>query len=410
MKSFTKGSISSAVKTIRANRARSFTTMLGIIIGVVSAIVVVGIGEGARVQVRDQIGQLGKDLIIVRPGSETAGSSLFGSLGALKAVPIGATLTAHDVEAAGQVKGVQAVVPLSIVDGVVSADKSGRFTGQVIATNAEFARVLHQGVDFGGFLSDDPSVSDLAVTGSSVPAELFDENVPLGRALTFRGNQFVVAGILKLFEAAPLSSQVDFNNAIFISYKKAQELTGNTAVVYEILVQPQPGADQDAVMAGLRSAIAAKHGGTHNFSIQKQSQSLGVTNGILSLLAALVLTAAATSLLVGGVGIMNIMLVSITERLHEIGIRKAVGATDRQILIQFMSEALLLSLAGWLIGTVASIGIIYLVKLFSTIEPVVPWAMVGITFVGTLAVGTLFGSIPAIKAARKDPIDALRSE
>lgn len=409
MRSFTKGSISSAVKTIRSNRARSFTTMLGIIIGVVSAIVVVGIGEGARVQVRDQIGQLGKDLIIVRPGSNASSGGLFGSLGALKAPSIGARLTPQDVTAASEAKHVTAVVPLSVVDGVVSVDKVN-FTGQVVATSGEFADVLHQDVEFGGFFTNDKTVSDMAVIGPNVAADLFGEAVPLGRAFTFRGHDFVVTGIFKPFEAAPLTSQVDFNNAIFIPFSIAEDITNGGASIYEILVRSADSDLQDETIQSLTSKLTTAHGGSENFSVLKQGQSLGVTNGILSLLAALVLAAAATSLIVGGVGIMNIMLVSITERLHEIGIRKAVGATNRQILIQFMSEALILSLVGWFIGSLVSIGIIYLIKLFSTLEPVVSWPMIGITFVGTLAVGTLFGSIPAIKAARKDPIEALRSE
>lgn len=410
MKSYTKGTVSSAFKTIRANRGRSFTTMLGIIIGVVSAIVVVGIGEGARVQVQDQISHLGKDLIIIRPGSPGASSGIFGSLGALKTPEIGETLTPRDIEVARQAANVRVVVPLSVVNGVVSVDKGGKFTGQVIGTDSAFADILHQRIDFGGFFSGDSSQGDMAVIGPNVAAEVFGENVPLGQAFNFRGREFIVTGIFKPFETAPLSSQVDFNNAIFIPYQTAQELSGNGATIYEVLVQPDDRDQLDQTISSLHSKLTASHGGQSNFTVQKQSQSLGVTNGILSLLSALVLVAAATSLVVGGVSIMNIMLVSIAERLHEIGIRKAVGATNRQILVQFMSEALILSLAGWLIGVVVSIGIIYLVKLFSTIEPVVPWVMVGITFAGTLIVGTLFGSIPAIKAARKDPIEALRSE
>jgi putative ABC transport system permease protein len=409
MKSYTKGTISSAFKTIRANKARSLTTMLGIIIGVVSAIIVVGIGQGARVQVGDQINRLGKDLIVVTPGQSATRSGLFGSLGALKAPPIGANLTAADVRVAGQASGVKAVVPLSVVDGTVQSD-GGHFSGQVVGTSSQFASVVHQGVAFGGFFSPDPSDIDMAVIGQNVAAELFGENVPLGRAFTFRGHSFIVTGIFKPFDAAPLSSQVDFNNAIFIPYQTAQGLTGNSASIYQIIVQPEDVKRVDTTIRDLTSKLTRSHGGQHNFTVLKQDQSLGVTNSILSLLSAMVLAAAATSLIVGGVGIMNIMLVSIAERLHEIGIRKAVGATNRQILIQFMSEALILSIAGWVIGTLVAIGLIYLVKLFSTLEPVIPWAMVLVSLVGTLAVGTLFGSIPAIKAARKDPIEALRSE
>lgn len=411
MKSYTKGTFSSALKTVRSNRARSLTTMLGIIIGVVAAIVVVGIGEGARVQVRDQISRLGKDLIVIRPGDSTATSGILGSVGLLKSQEVGSSLSPNDVVAAGQADGVRAVVPLSVVDGTVAVSQgNGKFNGNVVGTDSKFADVIHQPIAFGGFISGDNSDGDMAVIGPDVATNVFGESVPLGRTLSFRGHEFIVTGIFKPFETAPFSSRVDFNNAIFIPYATAQELSKGGANIYEILVQPSDINRADTTIASLNSKLTSSHGGDHNFAVQKQGQSLGVTNDILSLLSALVLVAAAMSLIVGGVSIMNIMLVSIAERLHEIGIRKAVGATDRQILYQFMSEALILSLAGWLIGVVTSVALIYLIKLFSTIEPVVSWPMVGITFVGTLIVGTLFGSIPAISAARKDPIAALRSE
>jgi putative ABC transport system permease protein len=152
------------------------------------------------------------------------------------------------------------------------------------------------------------------------------------------------------------------------------------------------------------------HGGEQTFSVLKQGQSLNVTNGIIGLISTLVLAAAATSLFVGGIGIMNIMLVSVTERMREIGIRKAIGATDRQIMMQFLTEALLLSFGGWLLGSLLGIAVIYLVRAFSALEPVVPWAMLAVSFLVTMVAGGIFGSVPALKAAVKDPIDALRNE
>jgi putative ABC transport system permease protein len=177
-----------------------------------------------------------------------------------------------------------------------------------------------------------------------------------------------------------------------------------------MLVRPDDSRKVDGVVGGVSSALRRVHGGQQTFTVLKQGQSLQVSNGIVSLMSKLVLAAAATSLLVGGIGVMNIMWVSVTERMREIGIRKAVGATSRQILGQFLTEALVLTLAGWALGVIISLAIIGLIRLFGPLQPVIPWLMLGISFVVTLATGVIFGSIPALKAAVKDPIDALRNE
>ena len=406
MKSISKGSFGSALRTIRNNRARSLMTMTGIVIGVVAALVVVGVGMGVQRQVEGQVSKLGKDIVTVRPGGKQT-DSLLRSLGGEAPSQ---QLTGRDVTAARLVPHVDSVTPLALVDGTVEADEDANFSGTVIGTTDDFATVLHQDMDFGSFFGSQDDDVQMAVIGHDVAASLFGENVPLGRSFSLRGQEFVVVGILKQFDTTPLIGQVNFNDSIFIPYSTAQAFTKNTAPVYEMLVRPDKVDNVDAVVRGVDAALLQEHGGTHSFSVLKQGQSLGITNGILGLMSKLVLAAAATSLLVGGIGIMNIMWVSVTERMREIGIRKAIGATGRQILLQFLTEALMLSLGGWIIGTVISVAAIYLLRVFSTLEPVVPWIMVGVSLAVTIATGVVFGSIPAAKAAVKDPVDALRNE
>jgi putative ABC transport system permease protein len=407
MISLSKGSISSAYRTIRTNRARSLMTMTGIVIGVVAALVVVGIGQGIQRQVAGQISRLGKDVITVRPGAVNQ-HDLLTALGSSSTTQ---PLSGRDVRAIQVVEHVASVTPLTQIDGSVSAGGSGTFDGTVIGTTGDFAQVLHQEIAFGSFFSDDRTdEAPMAVVGENVAASLFEEGVPLGRAMTFRGQDFVVVGILKPFQSTPLLGQADFNNAIFIPYETAQQLTNNSAPVYQILVQPDDSANVDTVVRGVNSALLKVHGGQQSFSVLKQGQSLSVANGVLDLLSNLVLAAAATSLLVGGIGVMNIMWVSVTERMREIGIRKAVGGTNRQILGQFLTEAILLAVGGWFIGALVSLAFIGLLRLFSSLEPVIPWVMLGVSFIVTTLTGVLFGSIPALKAAAKDPIDALRNE
>jgi putative ABC transport system permease protein len=406
MKSISKGSLSSAIRTIRTNRARSLMTMIGIVIGVVAALVVVGIGVGVQRQVESQVSRLGKDLITVRAGDYRTANSLT-DLGVTSPVT---PLTARDVTAANKAGDVRSVTPLAIIDGTVSGDENGRFNGRVIGTTSDFADVLHQGLDFGSFFEAGDDNAQMAVIGHNVAADLFQESVPLGRGFSFRGQEFVVVGILKPFETTPLLAQVDFNNSIFIPYDTAQSIANNSAPIFEMLVRPQNTQKVDSAVRSLNTALLRIHGGEQSFSVLKQNQSLSITNGILGLLSKLVLAAAATSLLVGGIGIMNIMWVSVAERMREVGIRKSVGATSRQILGQFLTEALVLTIGGWLLGVLLSVAIIWLCRLFTSLEPVVPWMMIGVSFVVTVATGVLFGSIPAFKAALKDPIDALRNE
>jgi putative ABC transport system permease protein len=406
VKSISKGSVSSALRTIRTNRGRSFTTMVGIIIGVFAAVLVVGIGIGVKHQVQGQVAKLGKDLITVVPGTARDHNIITS----LNTVTPGNTLTSRDVAAARSAPHVASVTPLAVVDGSVSAGKDGSFDGTIIGTTDDFAKTLHQDVDFGSFFNEDDPSAQMAVIGSDVAVELFQENVPLGRGFSLRGQEYIVVGVLKPFESTPLLGQVDFNNAIFIPYQTAQQISNNSASVYEMLVRPDNPKNVGLVTENVRKKLLKVHGGEQSFTVLKQGESLNVTNGIIGLISALVLAAAATSLFVGGIGIMNIMLVSVTERMREIGIRKAIGATDRQIMMQFLIEALLLSFGGWFLGTVLAIAAIYLIRAFSSLEPVIPWVMLAVSFLVTIGAGALFGSVPALKAAVKDPIDALRNE
>jgi putative ABC transport system permease protein len=278
----------------------------------------------------------------------------------------------------------------------------------VLGTNPALPAILRENLAFGAFFSDDSSMTDKVVLGSRAAAALYDEHVPLGQTLSVLGHQFIVVGILNDVQSALLSADVDFNNAIFLPYATALAITNNNSPVYEILARP---SDQtDMIISRLQRNLLAAHGGQHDFSVLRPSQTEAVTDEVLGLLTVLVGGVAAIALLVGGVGIMNVMLVAITERMHEIGIRKALGATDRQILTQFMTEAAVLSLSGGLVGLLLSFLIAGAIALVTSLTPVITWQAVAVAAAVSVGVGILFGSVPALKAARKDPIAALRNE
>jgi putative ABC transport system permease protein len=270
--------------------------------------------------------------------------------------------------------------------------------------------LLNQDLAYGSFYSDDRTGYDKVVVGSQLAHALFSENVPLGQTVTILGHQFVVAGIFNDFQIAPLSIDTNFNNAAFIQYASAKDISNNSAPIYEILARSQHVSQTDAVVRSLDSSLLAAHGGQHDFTVLKQSQTIAVTDRILNLLTALTAGVAAIALLIGGVGIMNVMLVSVTERMHEVGIRKAVGATNRQILGQFITEATVLSVAGTVLGVLLSVAVVVLLRIFSPLSPVITWQVAIIACFVAIGVGVLFGSAPALKAARKDPIEALRNE
>jgi ABC-type antimicrobial peptide transport system permease subunit len=207
-----------------------------------------------------------------------------------------------------------------------------------------------------------------------------------------------------------LSLATDFNDTIFIPYSTVKTLTQDNAQLYQILAKPERPDQLDSTVLSINDSLKAEHKGQQQFTVLRQDQSLAVTNTILDLLTKLIAGIAAVSLLVGGIGIMNVMLVSVAERMHEIGIRKALGASNRQIALQFMSEAIVLSMAGALIGILLSLAINFTLRMTTSLTPILTWQVVAGAALVSLAVGIIFGTAPAVKAARKDPIDALRNE
>lgn len=410
MKSVTQGHIKAATSSIRNNKMRSMLTMLGIIVGVVSVVSIVSIGEGVKHQIRSQIDHMGKDLITIRPGTPDNNAGSIDNLGSFAGVSNVGTLSDGDVQAVARTTDVAHSAPLAIVGGQITGADHSAGNATIIATNDALPAALKAKIAFGANLDSSEKQATTAILGSRVAERMFDDGVPLGRSFMIRGVEFNVAGIYDDFETSAFSNDVDFNNAIFIPYDTAQRLTDNSAKPYEILVRPSTPGNTDKVIRNLEHSLAAGRGGQHDFSVLTHAQSAASTNGILNLMTALIGGVAAISLLVGGIGIMNIMLVSVTERMHEIGIRKAVGATDKQILTQFVMEAAVLSFVGGLIGIVVSFGLDIMLRLGTTLQPIITWQIVVAALFVSLLVGVVFGSMPALKAARKDPIEALRKE
>jgi putative ABC transport system permease protein len=405
-----RGHIKTAIKSVRIAKWRSLFTMMGVIIGIVSVITIVSIGEGVKHQVAQQVNGLSKDLITVRPGHTDLNQKTGDKLNVLTNYSSVGALNDSDYNAVTSTPGVKYAVPLSVIGNTVSTASSRYKGGLVIATNDQLPKVLNQAVGFGAFFSSDELDDNVAVIGKKVAQKLFNQDVPLGNSFTYMGESFVVRGVYDEFTNSPISLDADFNNAVFIPYKTAVRLTKNHASIYEILAQPSNLSNLSGVQHDINANLLNAHGGQQDFSVLKQKDNAGATSNVLNLLTGLIAGIAAISLLVGGIGIMDVMLVSVTERMHEIGIRKAIGATDRQILAQFLTESTVLSVGGGIIGIAVSFIIDFILHMFTSLQPLITWQIVVIAAGVSLLVGIVFGTIPASKAARKDPIDALRND
>jgi ABC-type antimicrobial peptide transport system permease subunit len=412
MSTIARGNIKMALASVRGAKWRSMLTMLGVIIGIVSVVMVVGIGEGVKQEIAHQVDQFGKDLITVRPGSVTGKDHKVSSTDLVFGLNSISGLTSHDLATVKKSEHVRLAAPLSVVPGSVQAGNRKMEQSLVIGTNSDLPAALNREVPYGDFFTDKDIESNatVAVIGRHVAQALFDDYVPLGQSFTFRGYKFIVRGMFDDFKTTPLSPASNFNDAIFIPYQVAEKITGNSVQLYSILAKPDKAENSKAAISSIDASLLKAHGGERDFSVLDQKQNLANSGDVLSLITTMIAAVAAISLLVGGVGIMNIMLASVTERTHEIGVRKAIGATNRQILNQFVMESTVLSLVGGIVGVIISIIGVMLLRLYTSLKPVISWEAIVIATSASLVIGVIFGVAPAIKAARKDPIEALRHD
>lgn len=403
------GNFRIAFDSITSTKWRSFLTMLGIIIGVMSVVTIVSIGEGVKKQISNQIHDMGPDLITVRPGKPVQ-KNKSGDVSGVNFMTLyaGNALTENDLNVVRQAKNVKTAVPMSFVTGAPVVDKTQFNNGYIFGTTNGLPSVLNHKIEYGAFFNDEDINKPVAVIGVRVAEDLFKETVPIGRSMQIRGETFVVRGVFEQFDTSTLTLNADYNNAIFIPLGAGKRLNNNQANIQQILVKPASPADTKATADAVQAQLLNAHAGQDDFTVLTQEDNLSVANTILNLLTGLISGIAAISLIVGGIGIMNVMLVSVSQRTQEIGVRKAVGATNHQIMSQFLIEAVVISLIGGILGVVGSLLANFLLRTFTTLQPVITLPIIGIAVFVAVIVGIVFGVAPALQAARKDPIQALR--
>ena len=401
-----------ALQQLRTTKWRTFLTMLGVIIGVFCVTVTVSIGIGIRQQITNQIKQLGPDLITVLPG-HSPNSNVTGLVKSVNIIPStgSGSLTQKDLTLIAATPGVRLAVPMTSIQGTVGVGGTEFNSEQIIATSQSFPLVVNQDLQYGQFFnSSDPYQNNEAVIGQNLAESLFKQAIPIGQNFTINGRQFKVLGILNQFTNSPLTPVSNYNNAIFIPYSVGSEMSGNQPQIYEIFAKPFHINETTQTAAAINSTLAKEYGSQENFTVLEQKQILDIAVSTLNVLTTLIAAVAAVSLFVGGVGIMNIMLVAVIERTKEIGIRKAIGATNRQILSQFLIEAGIIGFAGGVIGVLLSVISDVLISYFTDLRPAVNWQIILISIGAATFAGLLFGSMPALRASRRDPIDSLRHE
>jgi putative ABC transport system permease protein len=399
-----------AYRSLRANKMRSVLTMLGMIIGVAAVIAMVAVGQGANERIAAQIASIGSNLLLILPGSTTSGGlrTGFGS------VP---TLTMADARAIGkELSAVRYQSPtIRSTAPVVYGNQNWSTIIQGVAP--EYFNIRDWGVAAGRiFSSEDVDASaKVALLGQTVAESLFGGENPVGKIIRIKKVPFTVLGVMDAKGQSPQGQDQD--DAVFVPITTAQKkLFGTTHVgtVGVILVQAidadSIGLAQQQVTDLLRQRHRINRGQDDDFSIRNLSEMLAVAEASTRIMSLLLGAIASVSLLVGGIGIMNIMLVSVTERTREIGIRMAVGARERDILLQFLIEAIVLAVTGGSIGILLGVGGSALISRFAGWSTIVNPGAVLLAFGFSAAIGIFFGFYPARKASRLDPIEALRHE
>ena len=385
-----------ALDALRANRLRSALTMLGVVIGVAAVVILVAIGSGAKQEVESEVEGLGSNIIIVVPGKFEFG-----------AAPSLSRLTLADVDLLGRVVGDRNRVAVSIASGETVRVGALQSFATVNGVNENVPNVFDRVVARGEYITatDVDTRRRVAVLGSSVARKLFPDVDPLGRQVNIAGVRFRVIGV---FKKVGSTFGVDRDGEVHIPVTAAQRLFG----VERIDGLAVKAATADAVEPLRKKLVAAlqdKYTG-EEFSAVTQSQILGTIGRILGLLTLVLAAIAAISLVVGGVGVSNIMLVSVRERTREIGLRKALGARQRDILLQFLIEAVLLCVVGGIIGIGLGVAASLLIGAVSPLPVVIAWWSPALAFAVSAAVGVFFGVAPARRAGRLDPVVALHRE
>ena len=395
-----------ARQSLDRSKTRAFLTMLGVAIGVASITAILALAGGVDKVIGKQVADLGGTIAVVRP---SAGKPTLADLS--NPSPSNAYSTSplqeRDVERIEQLPGVESVAPIMTLSGSVRTTTATPTDSIVVATTPNLETISGLTVAEGQFI-DSVTKQNTAVLGTQLSIDMFGTERSIGQNFLIRGQPFTVIGVMKR-ENKPINyNNVDFDHAAIISLESGKLFNGGVAQIQQINVQATPGTDMSRLGSDIEQTLIENHDDQDDIDVFTGREIARPTSELFRFVSVVMAVIASISLIVGGIGIMNIMLVGVSERTREIGLRKAVGASNGTIISQFLFEALIISVLGGLLGFLGGYFIAFVVSLMIPYDPTFSWYIVGWALALSVGVGVIFGLYPAIRAARKDPIESLR--
>lgn len=393
--------------SIRSNRTRSFLTCLGIAIGVASIILILSLMGSVSNLIKSEVAEIGSDLIVVRPTStKDSITSIIDELTSANTFQQ-SSLSLSDVSAIAEMSDTSAVAPIATATYTVGSEKNTFDSVPVLGTTPDFVKIEPLALRFGSFFTD-TNRANTVVLGRTLSLALFNSiNSTVGQTVSIMGEKFMVVGVLDEIDKSVNFDNIDFDNAIIMDVDALAKLSGSVQI-QQINVKAANTDSLPAISDAITEKLSSSKSGDKNFTVSYGDAITHPSSSLFTIVSGMLTLVATISLVVGGIGVMNIMLVSVAERTHEIGIRKAVGASARNILIQFLFEALILSILGGIFGLVLGYVLAFLLSIITPFAPYISWEILAITFLTTLTVGIIFGIYPALKAAAKNPIESLK--
>jgi len=396
-----------AITALRANKLRSLLTMLGIIIGVGAVIAMISVGMGVKKNVTDSIASLGSNMLIVSPGSSNRG-------GIRSAAGSSITLKYSDAEAIqDKIKYIDYVSP-TVSGSYQIVYGNQNWNSSVRGVTPEYMAIQSLTVQTGSFITENDlnKRNRVAVIGTTVASNLFGSVNPVGKNIRVNNAPYKIIGVLQ--SKGQSSMGQDQDDVVIIPLTTAQERMLGITYVQSINVQVSDPNRMDQVQSAIETLLRQRHRITgdkeNDFNVRNLTSLMETMSQTTTMITLLLGSIAGISLVVGGIGIMNIMMVSVTERTREIGIRKALGATFRNIMMQFLIESIVISVIGGLIGIVFGCTVSSIISMFGDFSTVITASPILISFFFSVGIGLFFGIYPARKAAKLDPIEALRYE
>jgi ABC-type antimicrobial peptide transport system permease subunit len=395
-----------ARQSLRSNRMRTILTVAGVAIGIASITVILSLSAGVVKIINGQVESLGGNIAVVRPNAPQKRLNDLSNPAVQQAFST-STITEKDANDIRSLPGVAAAAPLMLINGTVGSKDGKTKVGTVVASTMDLPETVDLPVASGQFF-DDMTDEQTAVIGAQLSIDTFGTEQSLGKTLNVRGKTFRVIGVLERLNDPINYTTIDFDRAVIITLESGKAFHEGMAQIQQVNVRAETVAELPGVVTAMKKTLDTNHLGEADTVIMQGEQIAMPTNQFFRGITTVMVTIAAISLIVGGVGIMNIMLVGVAERTREIGLRKAVGASSGNIVSQFLTESLLMSAVGGLIGYVSGYVIAFIISTFLTFDPAFTWPIAVLAFGTALLVGGLFGLYPAIRAARKDPIESLR--